>query len=353
MLLFMDGFDAYGRNNADITSAMQQAGYLTPGLYTPKATNDTATGVGYAMSLANSMMIEYAFQTSSSVVVGFRAKSTSTTGALFALLLNNGLGTTFGQLIAYVNGSNGLTFTTQDQDTIAQTPPNAFTTNVWHYLEIKYTPSPAAGGLLQVKIDGVIVLSVSGVKTSYSRASAGVNMLCFSSYQQPWTTNLHFCNCMIDDLYLCDQTGASFNTFLGDVVVHAVFPNADAGTNDFAQTGGGTGHYMTIVDVPPDGDTSYLSSNVSGKTELFTLSTLPTDIVDVLAVAVNITARKNGVGTGTYEAVIVTDAIEGDSTPIAATPQYLTSQTIYQVPPGGGAWNTSLVQNAQIGFKIA
>ena len=157
---------------------------------------------------------------------------------------------------------------------------------------------------------------------------------------------------MIDDLYICDLLDTSFNNFLGDVVVRGVFANADAGTNTFTQFGGGSGHFTSIDEQSPDGDVSYLASATSGAEELFTLASFPSDVIDVLAVAVNVRAAKDTAGYAFYAPMIShagTPAV-GDITTVSQT--YQTYQTVFQTAPEGSPWTTSVAQATKIGFKI-
>ena len=151
-----------------------------------------------------------------------------------------------------------------------------------------------------------------------------------------------------------DTTGSAFNGFLGDVVVHDLLPNGDAGTNQFTQVGGtGAGHYTSVDETPPLGDSSCLTSNTTGQKEIFTLPTFPVDIVDVLAMGVNILARKSSAGAATYNALMVSGGLEGDGPAIAPSTSYIGSQTLYTAPPGGGDWTLTTAQNATFGIEIA
>ena len=209
--------------------------------------------------------------------------------------------------------------------------------SVWHFIEIKYT----SGSILEVEVDGVVVISVTGAQTS---GSPSINYVTWQADSENAS--------LLDDVYICDQAGSSFNDYLGDVVVHSILPNGDAGTNTMTKVGGGVGHYTAVNDNPPDFDTSYLSSNTSGDKELFTLSGFPTDIIDVLAVGVNILAKKSAPGVGLYQAVCVVGGVELDSGNRSAPIQYVQTQYLLTSPPGGGTWSLSAAQNAKIGVKI-
>jgi hypothetical protein len=351
-LLFIDGFDAYGTDGQNVVSAMEAAGYTTfAGFSTDAKTatsSDTRTGIGYSMVPSVWTYpggVTRNFPTASGLVTGFAVKlNASGFQDICAIGYNNYAGTSGAQLKLYGNGANGITLQTGDGAHLYSSAPNVLFQGVWQYVEIKYTPGSGTS-YLEVRIDGVTVLRVSNQVLVNGTYAALVNYLSFSGDGAK--------NLQIDDWYVCDLSGSSFNDFLGDCVVHALLPSGDAGTNQFAQTGGnGAGHFTAINDQTPDGDQSYLSSNTTGQAELFTIPALPNDIVDVLAVGINISARKQAAGVGAYAAVLDVGGVESVSPEISSALAYVTQQSLFQAPPGGGSWTLTAAQNARFGVKI-
>jgi len=362
-LLFIDGFDAYGVDGANINAIMATSGWETTSYFSMNqaARADTRTGVGFSMN-TNSTLSDtiLPFRTSTGIVMGFAYKlpqnsvdSNAPLGGIIKFMYNNLLGRIYDQLYVAVNGQNGISLIDGDFNLVAASNPNVLFYGTWQYIEVKYVPGLGSAGSVVVKIDGAIVASATGAKTCNSVAAALVNQIGFgdgvsSSQSHPGIGGV---NALYDDLYLCDTQGTTFNDFLGDCVVHSVFPVADVGPNAMTQTGGGAGHFTSVNEQAPDGDTSYLSTNAVGEQEMFSLGTFPTDMVDVLALAVNVRARKDATGTGMYSACLAQGGTEGDSGPIAAAANYVTSQTIYDQPPAGGTWTKISAQAATIGFK--
>jgi len=351
-LLWIDGFDVYGPDNASIMVALEEAGYGVSagfgGLPNSSAFANTRTGIGFSVSPVCNVQGGYIsrnFQTAAGIVTGFAVQlQTSEFTTICTLGYNNYIGGGARQLILYANGANGLTMQTGDGLGVYVSKPNVLFTGVWQYVEVKYAPGSTTS-YLEVRVDGVTVLRV----TNQNLVSAGqAGLVNYMRLNGDGNQKLY-----IDDWYLCDTNGTSFNDFLGDCVVHALLPKSDAGMNQFAQVGGnGAGHFTSVNELATDGDVSYLSSNTAGQTELFTVPTLPSDIVDVLAVAVNITARKQAPGLGTFVPVLEAGGIEQDGAPIATSLNYVTQQALFPLAPGGGNWTLSLAQNAQFGVKI-
>ena len=95
-----------------------------------------------------------------------------------------------------------------------------FALNQWHYFEVKVVCHDTAG-YYQVRIDGVTVLSGTNVDT---RAGADTRFVRFrmDEYYQ-----------YMDDIYICDTDGTANNDFLGQILVEAIFPNADGDNSDW------------------------------------------------------------------------------------------------------------------------
>ncbi len=361
-LLFIDGFDAYGTDGQNITQIMATSGYECLGSFlSQQSSANTRTGIGFSFNSASGLNdTELPFKTSAGVVVGFafngnasNLQNPEAVGGICQFKYNNLLGHIYTQMVLAMNLQNGISLLTQDGDLVGASNPNVLFQNTWQYIEVMYTPGLGTAGSVQVKVDGAVVINVSGAKTCYSLAAALVNQFEFGGGvnlggENSIVSGLQ--DCLFDDFYLCDQSGTAFNTFLGDCVVHSVFPNADATPNMMAQTGGGAGHYTSIDEQSPDGDASYLSTNQSAQKELFTLGTFPTDMIDILAIAVNVRARKDAAGTGMYQASMVHGGVEVDGPEVAASAQYITSQTLYAQPPDGGVWTKAAAQASEIGF---
>jgi hypothetical protein len=350
-LLYIDGFDTYGVNSAGIQSALNLADYMNStgfgGTPNPSATNNTRTGIGFAMNTCTNVEGGYIlrnFPTTSGIITGF-AVLVQDSGyvPLCSLGYNNYIGGSFIQLSVAANGANGITAQTGNGGASYSSAPNVLFEGVWQFIEIKYTPGTTTS-YLEVRVDGVTVISVTNETLVYTGLPSLTN---FFRFEGPGANKL-----FVDDWYLEDSSGSSFNDFLGDVVVHDLLPVADAGTNQMAMTGGSGGHYTTVDDVPADGDTSYLSSNTSGQEETFTLGPLPSDILTVLAVGVCVAAKKTAPGLAVYKSLLITGGLESDSPEFSAPISYVTTQFLMPQPPGGGAWTNSALTSATVGFKL-
>jgi len=351
-LLWIDGFDDYGVNGGNAGPIIGVSGYTETGNagFLGTLTNNTRSGVGLAMQLDNNSYgtstayLTRNFQTSAAIVVGMAVYITAGNYVeLFRLGYDNYIGGVSAQIVVYYNNADGITVLTGDNGELYTSGPNVLFQNVWQFVEVMYTPGLA--GTLQVKIDGTIVINVAAVNTKAAALPPSINFLTFPAVSGGgWG--------LVDDLYISDQLGTSFNTFLGDVVVHGILPNADAGPNTMGQVGGSVGHFTSVDEQLPDDDASYLFGSTSGLQEMFTLPAFPTDIIDVLAVAVNVRARKDTPGFAFLKASLAVAGVEEDGPVITLAQGYTMSQTMFISPPGGGVWSTAAAQAANIGFKV-
>jgi hypothetical protein len=350
MLLWMDGFDTYGADGQDADAVMSGAGYTRA--ENLEMNSSTRTGRGMAVEMSSGAVssqvgrIRRAIGTVNEVIVGFAVKVEGNDFFTVAqLIYDNLLGTAWTHLGVARNAQAGVSVYSYSGSTrvlVGASEPNVFFAGVWHYIEVKYKP----GSYTVVRIDGATVLSTGG--SFNAGAPQLVNMVQLTNpdfsvvgYKQ-W----------VDDFYICDTSGAIFNNFCGDVVVHALMPFDDALPNQMASFGGGLGHFTAVDDIPPDDDLSYLYSNTAGHTEMFGVDPLPANIIDVLAVSVHARAKKDAAGTSSIKLKCryLTDTVESAVKPM--TTQYTNKHHIFELAPDGGSWNKVKAAAMDIGVEI-
>lgn len=346
-LLFIDGFDAYGTDGVQIAAAMQSALYeFTEAVF---ASSDTRTGYGFSCHLRQDFpgqgqgQLNLATTLVSEFIIGFSAKVEG--NGFFPLVefyRDDLLGHVAPQCYLAVNGVAGLSLVNGTGALIGASSPNVFFPDSHQYLEIKIVFG--GSGSVEVRVDGATVISVPLGSTIGGGQPGFANVI---QWNAGGATDY-----LIDDLYVCDGTGASFNDFLGDCAVHTVFPIADAGPNTMTQFGGGAGHYTDVGEVTPDDDATYLFSNTSGQQEMFSIGALPIDIIDVLAVAVCARAKKSAAGTANYQLVANSGGVETDGPVLPTNVGYITRNMIMTTAPGGGGWTKTAAQALLIGAKI-
>lgn len=369
-ILYIEGWDCYGPNtpvgtsfgvpygnnveNAVASSLYAQVTDMRPSSF-------TRTGYGSALYMKMDTTVSparwaRAFAGQTRVIMGFAVWFTPTELCqLMSFKYDNGLGVVKDQLVLFANATNGITAAWRGpgENTLMAygiSNPNVIFSRVWHYIEVDY--DIGASGHLEVKVDGQTVLYIPGQVRNPTLPPL-INMVGTRSGQEDYFNGLSGAEAhkLYDDIYLLNAEGSEFNSFLGDVVVHGVFPVADAGPNEMAQFGGSFGHFSAVNQVSPDEDSSYLHTNLADYEERFNLNELPVDIISVLAVSVHARARKDAAGQANFKitAALGADVVESDEK--FTTSGYLTQQYLMQSKPGGGAWSKVHAQNLEIGFK--
>lgn len=369
MLIWSDGFDTLGGNDDNVTALLESQGYGITEENTGDpaqclVSSNTVDDLGFSLNVnaaspGNSNGLVRYINPTTSIVVGVRVLRTgSASQNVLAFGGYNSLSEPVVMFRVFIgdNGCIGLssymgtayTYTVEQTSAVdglpLQSDPNLVFANTWQRLEVKFTML----GTITVRIDGTT--AISGVTTPNPNTAANIQWVQFANDGNQSQRIL------IDDLVIMDQSGVAFDDFLGDVIVRDYMPDSDASPNQFTQFGGSSGHFTSVDEIPPDGDSSYLQDNVSGHKELFTLPTFDADVLDVLAVSVCVRARKNSAGFQLIAPALSVSSVEDDSIAVPATANLATSyQTfpfIYPTQPSGGAWTTMAAQSAVFGFRI-
>lgn len=361
-LLWLDGFDAYAANGVDISNLLTTSGYQVGA--NVKASSETRTGVGFSMNSVigsterdwTSGAVRYATGAQGTLITGFAFRmSKHRFKHLCNFCYDNGLGTVTVLASAWINAQGGVTICrgTNNGVKLAESRPNVAFPYVWHYVEARYTPSQT-DGIFTVRLDGTVCASFSG-KTAPDGMPNFSNLVAIGSTSTDyWTGNLEiYSNCWVDDWYICNDEGASFNDFLGDSVINTLFPNGDTGTNELTIQGSTFHHFDCVDDTPaPDDETSYLYGNTNGLREMFSVPDLGDNIIDVLAVAINMRAKKAAAGNSTYKMLCQIDTDLKMSDANGLVPRWQTRQFLMESAPGGADWTKARVDAMNIGFDL-
>jgi len=336
-LLFCDGFDGYGSDGTNFANRMRSSGWNQDGFNAMGPTASTRSNIGFAAVGGNNQLMSRAFNNTSSLVAGFAYMCPGGLSyrEVVALRYDNFAGSVANVFNLYLNATGALTAALGS--TVAYSPVNVMYPNTWHYVEVKITT--AGTPAMEVRVDGNTVI------TATIPASSPMNLIRIGAGNG-------YSGTAFDDMYVLDADTHGLTDFLGDCVVHTMIPYTDAGPNATNQFGGGVTHASAVNGYPLDETTSYLYSNNSGDEELFTISELPTDIIDVLAVQVNVRAKKDSAGIAKYNIALKSGSTLALSDPITPTPSMLERNHIWESDPNGGAWTKANVQNVNIGFKV-
>jgi len=227
--------------------------------------------------------------------------------------------------------------------------------NVWYYIEMMVTLSNTAA-TWEVRVNGVPVMTETGsggydnVVTEATIKRIGVGQAVGGS------AGLYT---YIDDLYICDTSGSVNNTFLGDVTVEAIFPNADGSSSQFTGSDTDQINNYQLVDEStsdyPNTDDYVYSSTVSNK-DLYNFASMGPSSATIHGVQVNIGAKKSDTGTRTYKSVAKLSggsATDGDVAFAPSDTSWAYGCDVWETTPGtSNAWTVSDVNGAEFGVKV-
>lgn len=233
--------------------------------------------------------------------------------------------------------------------TSGHTPLSA---GAWNHIQAKVLLHSSAGSV-EVKINEVTVLTLSGVATAGTTGS--VTAVNIGSTQSG--TGSHDA-VTLDDFWVCDEVdatasqGSPLNDFLGDLRVAALLATSDGDTTAWTPSTG-TNH-AALVDESPPNTTDYNGTlAASGLRDLYNVTDLSGAVGQVLAVQPTIYAAKSDAGSATIATVVKENGVVTDGATQTLTTTYLlyTGTMRTRRPSDSGAWTVTDINNLQVGVK--
>jgi|SRR3990170_1765722 len=216
-------------------------------------------------------------------------------------------------------------------------------TNTWyHYgLDIKIDSS---AGWIKVYKDGIEILSFTG-----NTGNADILDLCFG-----WLTHNNH-GFYYDDIYIDDTTGEGAAAVCPILRFYYVTPDEGGNYSDpggwSGSDGNPTDNFLLVDDIPPNGDTDYISAVAADLLDSYTMTTIVLGSNEVIqAVIPTVSTRR----AGTTEAIALgtrysaTDLIGSDQYP-ASSYDVLSERQVTK--PGGGAWDQTALDAVEVVLK--
>lgn len=213
----------------------------------------------------------------------------------------------------------------------------------WHYIELKAKIDNSTG-TYEIKVDGQTVMSDTGVDTQGS-ANNVVNRLEILGNSTQDT--------QYDDIYFLDVSGSDNTTFLGEVRIETVFPDALGNENDFTASPAVDQHLNVDDGVTPDDDTTYNHSATATDRELYGFAALQGNVGTVFAVNAIMLVRKEEAGFREVRVIARSNVTEVEGSNEALAIDYVYKNHIYENDPNGGIdWTETSVNAAQFGLDL-
>jgi len=223
---------------------------------------------------------------------------------------------------------------------VVHTTTGTLTAGAWHHIELRVDiEDQTATSICEIAIDG------SNEDFGGSVRLFGADPVTDLTFGPKVNTVGVF---KIDDFYMIDELdGVSPTAKLGESQISTLYPNGDGNTSAWTRFSGAT-DWESVDEgrgTSHDGDTTYLESQTTGQQSLFTFTNLDGGVTDVDVVAVNMIAKKNGLGgPGLHAAkrTSTTTVVDTGTVQRAAVDTYVSSQKVFETDGLGAVSYTHL-----------
>jgi hypothetical protein len=225
---------------------------------------------------------------------------------------------------------------------LGSTPAGIVNNGTWNYIELKVDHDNA--GTVEIAVNGNVELSEVGtvdtLPTGRIYDAIGFGLATSSG-------SVDF-----DDFYIADDQGADVNDFVGDSRIEAIYPESDGTHLDWTPSTGSP-HWSLVDETTPNGDTDYVSTTAPGNQDSYNYQTV-SGAGDIIAVQVNIVARKEASGTKKVKALARVSAADFLSTEEhALAMDYKDYRAIYTNNPDTAApWSAAEVNASEFGVEV-
>jgi len=229
---------------------------------------------------------------------------------------------------------------------------NYFDYGVWHYFEWKITVRTGTNGAYELRHNGVLDISGTSVNLA-NNATDGWDVQAVR-FTQNLGTNLR-----LDDMYICNGTGAKNNDFLGPSIVEGVLPNAEGATIQWTPISG-TDNSANVDDIatssPDDsGAGGYNYSDTNAQRDLYDYQDLTQITGTIHAVQVGTQLAMGAAGTRVVKTKYRdpdTTVVDGASHTVDSTSYDEFTETFDNNPHSAVAWDVTDIDSGQFGIEV-
>lgn len=342
-LLWIDGFSHYGASGTKLFTTGTGA-YNTINNDLENKTLTMPVLGGIAMSLyatggqGFALIKDIGAHSSGSLGVGHHFYFTTTDNFHDFLVFQSGAGATLYK--TRFNQTTGKVTILDGANTILATSSGSLAAATLYHIETKIVIAGSLGGSIDVRVNSVSFVSVSGITTN----ATAIQSIAFDQRVSGSTG----CVFNLANLYVWDSVGSINNNWLGEQKVYTLFPSADTADADWTKSTGSNG-YDLINDVPAVDATRYLDAATVGDVSIFDLTDLPTTALTVAGVLTAVRAEKTDAGGGTLDFGVVHGGVPSLGSVAQVNSLYKYSAKISELNPSTSAvWLSTEINAAQI-----
>lgn len=276
------------------------------------------------------------------MIVGFSVKFTQTlTTNPFLYLQESGV-------VTHVDlrlDASGYICVTRN-GSLLETSTSLVSLGVVYHIQLKVKIDDGTSGTWELRVNGVTTAKDVAGGDTRNAGNNYVNLVGLAGIDG--TSNVYS---YWDDAWVCDNTGATCNDFLGDIRGISQFANADGTYTDFTPSAGD--RHDCINKITPTADASYIKSLTPGHKGTFSFPALGVT-GNVKAVVTNVYANKSDAGTRVIKPISKSGASAGAGANYSLSDSGLyIPQFVEEVDPAtSAAWLVAGVDAEEVGVEM-
>lgn len=333
MLLFMDGIDRYGTTVAKMLNGLWAActGAIQSSVIPPNTS--------YALLLTGSAQYCRRVLPTTAATVGMGARFY--TASLPSFIAQSVLTFADASANAHIRvaigisgevhvyrGATAMSGTGALGTLLGSSAVGVIIPGTWQHIECKVFVHDSTG-TVEVKIEGVTVLTITGADTCNGSTATISNI---GSEVKSGGTSLY-----IRDYFAWETTGPDNDDFIGVKRVYTCMPTADGSLTAWTRNTG-SDDYAAIDEVPDTDTTDYVYSDTAGQVSTFTVADLPANVGGIVGVEVTAKMSKSDAGVATGKAgVVYLGLVDAGDEHVPGT-SFAFYPTMFEADPYGVAW---------------
>jgi hypothetical protein len=226
-------------------------------------------------------------------------------------------------------------------------PGLSFASSAWYYFEAKVLLSDTVG-TIEVRQDGVTVLSLTGLDTKNAGTAAVLDSVGWNT-----PTNGNAYSNYFDDLYITSgSTG-----FLGDIKIEGLRPAGNGNSSQLTGSDGNSTDNYLLVDEGVQSATDYVGHATAGNKDTYALGTLGASAATIYGIKVAPTAAKSDAGAKSGRIVTRIGGADytGADLTLPTSPTYTTFVEYQLLNPNAGTpveWTLTDIGNLEVGWEV-
>jgi len=210
----------------------------------------------------------------------------------------------------------------------------ALRSDQWVYIEIKAWLDTTASGTIEIRINGVVDSTYTGISAYLTNIASIVNWYGASA------------DCILDDIYIATSSDG-LDGYYGPARVETLHPSDDAGLNDWTPSSA-VDHY-TLVNTIPVNTSNYLVGETGS--ELFEYPNTSLDTIKAVKISSEVLTDATSISQINQICVNGANTYDGDIFNIISTDPFEVQDIFELNPETANSWEPSELNASQFGIE--